>query len=300
MPLTFRILSEVKSAQQLLSLNLHCSEDTRARACAAHHFQPLTQKEIAKQYSVSQSTISRWLKQSFDCSLWGPYRRRRNRILDSSEVTTLLSIVDVDPQLFLHQMKKIALKLFGETMSETTLYRILKDANYSHKLSQKILSKCKQSLTKSFSDQFSSIVGPVNHSQLLFIDELSFVQKHFHQRWVWSPVGKPVSINLPKVAVPQISVVGAINKFGYVCGHNPIEAFFGLLRRRVRTDSSRFPEAPATQIILSALESLRSYDCSSLFEHAGWTNGQFYHSPYLNNSKLANCIEMDIENDRTE
>ncbi|KAL0224155.1 hypothetical protein P9112_003545 [Eukaryota sp. TZLM1-RC] len=200
MPLTFRILSEVKSAQQLLSLNLHCSDDTRARACAAHRFQPLTQKEIAKQYSVSQSTISRWLKQSFDSYLWGPYRRRKNRILDSSEVTTLLSIVDVDPQLFLHQMKKIALQLFSKTLSETTLYRILKDAKYSHKLSQKILSKCKQSY----------------------------------------------------------------------------------------------------YTILSALESLRLYDCSSLFEHAGWTNGQFYHSPYLNNSKLVNCIEMDIENDRTE
>ncbi|KAL0226146.1 hypothetical protein P9112_013470 [Eukaryota sp. TZLM1-RC] len=80
MSLTFRILSTIKSIDQLLPMNLHCSEDNRVRACAAYFFQHLAQEEIARFFSVPQLSGTQWIKQALDSAKWGPYDCNRSRM----------------------------------------------------------------------------------------------------------------------------------------------------------------------------------------------------------------------------
>ncbi|KAL0248755.1 hypothetical protein GEMRC1_003989 [Eukaryota sp. GEM-RC1] len=66
MPFTSDVLLALRTINDLRSLKTHASEDTRVRACAAYFFLNFHQEEIARTYSVSQSTVSRWLKDCLD------------------------------------------------------------------------------------------------------------------------------------------------------------------------------------------------------------------------------------------
>ncbi|KAL0205494.1 hypothetical protein P9112_000801 [Eukaryota sp. TZLM1-RC] len=74
---------------------------------------------------------------------------------------------------------------------------------------------------------------------------------------------------------------------------NPIESFFSILRRRVRNEAKLYPDVPATQIIFSCLESLRNYNCTSLFNHSGYVEQQNYKSPYLHSERLKKFVSTD-------
>ncbi|KAL0213925.1 hypothetical protein P9112_006109 [Eukaryota sp. TZLM1-RC] len=64
---------------------------------------------------------------------------------------------------------------------------------------------------------------------------------------------------------------------------NPIEAFFGLLRRKVRDNSLHSPLQGVN--LLQQLLRTMIFNCSNLFDHSGWEDFCPFRSPYLHGIK---------------
>ncbi|KAL0224750.1 hypothetical protein RCL1_002662 [Eukaryota sp. TZLM3-RCL] len=62
---------------------------------------------------------------------------------------------------------------------------------------------------------------------------------------------------------------------------NPIEAFFAVLRRRVRLVWEHNQQVNPVEILNSQLSHLQDYDCSRLFDHSGFCDYKYYSSPYM-------------------
>ncbi|KAL0239805.1 hypothetical protein GEMRC1_009913 [Eukaryota sp. GEM-RC1] len=61
---------------------------------------------------------------------------------------------------------------------------------------------------------------------------------------------------------------------------NPIEAFFGVLRRKVREISHHSIGQNSIDVLQAILPRLKC-DCTRLFNHSGWKDFEYYKSPYL-------------------
>ncbi|KAL0239894.1 hypothetical protein GEMRC1_010002 [Eukaryota sp. GEM-RC1] len=72
---------------------------------------------------------------------------------------------------------------------------------------------------------------------------------------------------------------------------NPIEAFFGQWRKRVRDVCYTNLEETSLSVIKRILETEMRMDCSRLFDHAGWKHGKVYKSPYLTEPHLRKFVE---------
>ncbi|KAL0242880.1 hypothetical protein GEMRC1_005443 [Eukaryota sp. GEM-RC1] len=69
---------------------------------------------------------------------------------------------------------------------------------------------------------------------------------------------------------------------------NPIEAFFGELRQKVRNHAVNFPDDVGVSLIRQVLTDEMSTCCRRRLNHAGYEQGKPYRSPYLYNPKLEN------------
>ncbi|KAL0221840.1 hypothetical protein RCL1_001694 [Eukaryota sp. TZLM3-RCL] len=72
---------------------------------------------------------------------------------------------------------------------------------------------------------------------------------------------------------------------------NPIEAFFKEWRHRVRESTEADINSPVFTAIKKALQLKLPKDCSRLFDHAGWLDGEVYQSPYFTKESLRRQIE---------
>ncbi|KAL0220788.1 hypothetical protein RCL1_000642 [Eukaryota sp. TZLM3-RCL] len=96
------MFSLYESPEDLNSLKTHASEDTKVRACLAYTKLSSNQTELTQYYSVSQSTISRWLKMI----LTGTTNERnklRPKALTSYQEQILLQVLKEHPLLFLRE-----------------------------------------------------------------------------------------------------------------------------------------------------------------------------------------------------
>ncbi|KAL0247955.1 hypothetical protein GEMRC1_003194 [Eukaryota sp. GEM-RC1] len=263
MPFTSDVLLALRTINDLRSLKTHASEDTRVRACAAYFFLNFHQEEIARTYSVSQSTVSRWLKDCLDSDR--VETRGRKKLFTDDEVSTLLEVVKTSPLIFLHEIQRTAHTYFGKSTSLPTLCRVLKRAGFSHKSATSILHKTKLQLILTFEQKLHVHVGFVLQEQLLFVDEISFRQEHFQRLFGWSPKSKPVLGTKRKFPERQLSLVVAIDANGYVTsflqeGHFNRLGFVDFLSHLLSSGiTSRFP-ARRSVIVLDGCNIHRSLD----------------------------------------
>ncbi|KAL0214178.1 hypothetical protein P9112_006362 [Eukaryota sp. TZLM1-RC] len=116
-------------------------------------------------------------------------------------------------------MQQKTIYLFGKYVSLSTIRRVIINAGYTHKVATKLVKHCKRRLIENFENLFTNLIGTVVHSQLLFIDELSFRQEQFCRKTGWSPEGEPVIIPVKQMNAMHISLVVCINQWSYVTGH---------------------------------------------------------------------------------
>ncbi|KAL0239988.1 hypothetical protein GEMRC1_010096 [Eukaryota sp. GEM-RC1] len=242
MPLTSDVLLALRTINELRSLKTHASEDTRVRACAALLF---NSEEVARFYSVSQSTVSRWLKDSLDSS--PDENRGRKRILSDEEVSTLLEVIDSTPLLFLRELQQLAVTYFGKSVCLSSIRRVLQRAGLSHKAASHVIKHTKRNLIVMFEIRLETQIGCILQEQLLFIDEVSFRQEHFQRMHGWSKSGTTIFGMKKRFPERQLSLVVAMDIQGYVCsflqeGHFNRIGFIDFLKYIISSGiTSKFP-----------------------------------------------------------
>ncbi|KAL0214724.1 hypothetical protein P9112_006908 [Eukaryota sp. TZLM1-RC] len=225
------------SSPDLRSLSVRPSEDTKVRAVYTYLFLGCTQKRTAELFSVSQSSISKWVKYYLsiksrqerilaglyvsdeettddDCSSHDP-----RCVLTSEEALELLDFVEKDPLSFLREIRTFVRSQFNKSISITTVHRILVRHGYSYKKCQTLVRRAKLSLITQFEGNYMLDIGLVLHHQLVFIDELSFktqVNAHSYGR---SPKGQSIYTVQPEMLEVQVSAAVAIDVRGTLFYH---------------------------------------------------------------------------------
>ncbi|KAL0217634.1 hypothetical protein RCL1_008215 [Eukaryota sp. TZLM3-RCL] len=207
MPLCFEVLRALRNLGDLSSLKHHASEDTKSRASGAYLALHSSQEEVSRFYFVSQSTISRWVKQCLDPT----YKNTKNE--------TKARIVQEQPLIFLRELQTIASQLFNKDVSVSSLHRVLTSSGFTHKVATTVVRKARRNLITAFESRVNRTLGTILQNQLVFIDELSIRKEHYVRQYGWSPSGTAVHAVSHWHNVKQVSLIVAMTVNGYLSSH---------------------------------------------------------------------------------
>ncbi|KAL0217205.1 hypothetical protein RCL1_007688 [Eukaryota sp. TZLM3-RCL] len=216
MPFRFDFLL---SGEDIRHMKCHASEDTKTRAVYTYLFLGETQSTIARFFSVSQPTVSRWVEEYFSLQNSDPPPDDLPVDNRSALVAFILEHVKDNPLLFLREIKSLVRQRFYSNVSVSTVHRILSRNGYSRKRVSTVLHRAKVQLHINFQHKLATSIGVIFHQQLVFIDEVSFRPEHFQRLYGRSPLNSPVFSEASNANVSQISVVVAIDRNGYVAHH---------------------------------------------------------------------------------
>ncbi|KAL0242413.1 hypothetical protein GEMRC1_004976 [Eukaryota sp. GEM-RC1] len=129
------------------SMKLHASEDTKIRAVYTCLFLGKSQSEVANFFWVHQSTISRWIHQFFNrdslqrCS-------SRTSVLTESDGHFIQQVLEENPLQFLKEIRRLLATERGKLVSVSTIHRYLVEKqNFSSKKSKIAGEKSKNGIT---------------------------------------------------------------------------------------------------------------------------------------------------------
>ena len=163
----------------------HADHSVRVHAVYGVKFLGFTQQHVALLYGKSQSTFCRWVSRYEDT---GDVCRNENttsrfRKLSHEHKEWIVQFVMSDPLSFLREITAAFNKHFGIDVSATSVFRVLKEYNFSNKVIER------RALEISFSDvtRFTyeiNLLRPLP-DQLLFLDEMSTDNRSMFRKRGW-------------------------------------------------------------------------------------------------------------------
>ncbi|KAL0213213.1 hypothetical protein RCL1_006839 [Eukaryota sp. TZLM3-RCL] len=266
MPFTFK---DLFSGDNLQLRKTNASVDSKVRALDAYAVLTTTQAHVADMFRTSQASISRWGKEALvetisDCPITS------RRCLSEEEIQELLLMVEKSPRAFLRELRVASFLKFNKSVSISSLHRVLEDAGVSRKKCSLVMRIASRQLICNFVDYWNKTIGLVRHSQLVFVDELSFRAHRTHGR---SPKGVPVpafqrTMNKTISCAIAIDVNGTLLTHSVV-GHFDRLSFTSFLRNLIASRSMhRFP-GPRSILIVDGCRIHFSPDIFEAFRKCG-------------------------------
>eukprot|EP00734_Pompholyxophrys_sp_LG126_P000117 Pompholyxophrys_sp_v1_NODE_10_length_5661_cov_6.324474.p1 type:complete len:346 gc:universal NODE_10_length_5661_cov_6.324474:5570-4533(-) len=163
-------------------------------AVYASEFLGYPQKIVAQIFAKSESTISNWVSEFRSGNM------ERSRVGAPTRVTDerkdwVLNLVKSDPQLFLREISAAFLKAFKFSISSSTVYTILNEANFTKRvLEHRAMEISYEEITRFTFDM--NLIHPLQE-QLVFLDEMSTDNRAMLRKKGWFLRGtKPIVKNL--------------------------------------------------------------------------------------------------------
>ncbi|KAJ3250547.1 hypothetical protein HK103_003399, partial [Boothiomyces macroporosus] len=153
--------------------NKHASFETKVHCVYAFLYQGFKQSELAKAYGKAESTISEWTKQYFEGKLQETPKRGSNpRVIMEEERQWIVAFYDKYPTAYLHEAVDAFNKVHYTTISSTSIWRVLNDANYTHKKLERRAFEINKADINRYMEELNLYDWAKFH--LVFLDEVSF------------------------------------------------------------------------------------------------------------------------------
>jgi transposase/transposase-like protein len=181
--------------------------ETRLKAIIHYENFPGSIRFISRLYSVSRSSLSRWVRKQSADEKCLPKRKRTRVTKYSPVVPYLVNLVTENPYMTCTDIRRALYLKHGVSPSSTSVYRSLRQSNITHKRAQ--LTRLESSLKD----------HPLYHQQAPYENVIAIDECHFNAsdyvRYGWAP--KRERLSKRKNDRPQrLSLLLAVSKRGVV------------------------------------------------------------------------------------
>lgn len=201
-------MQETRHAQNIIGAvkHKHASTNTVYHCLYGLYFLGLSKHQLAKIYGKSDSTIAAWAKK-FEKN--GFYSKKSVQIIykkfGSSKREWLVALYDKNPILFLHEAKDLFFQEFQQTISESTISIILREAGMTWKTLERRAIQLQIKDIARYVNELSSIEWLPE--QLVFLDEVSFDNKSMLRKHGYGLKGNSLIFRSEFNRKPRVSLL---------------------------------------------------------------------------------------------